>query len=209
MKKIFLAAAMLVVALSQSLNAYAETRWGVTAGANYNEIHFKQGDIFKSDRMVGGNAGLTGELMIPGIGFGVDASVLYSMCNGKLHMGDKKVWSSLGLGTETCTLHYIDIPLNLKFRYHNLDGVENTIMPLAFAGPTISVLAGHNKVGDQLSYQKLSASFHMGIGCELFNKVQVNVGYQFGIGESLKTKLLDENGAKNRTWFVNLTYFIK
>lgn len=158
--------------------------------------------------MVGGNVGITGELMIPGIGFGVDGSLLYSMRNGKLHMGDKKVWSSVGLGTENCILHYIDIPLNLKFRYHNLNGIENTIMPLAFVGPTISVLAGHNNVGDQLSYGKLTVGLHAGIGVELFNKVQVNAGYQFSIGESLKTKLLDENGAKNRTWFVNLTYFI-
>lgn len=66
-----------ILALGSSLAASAETRWGPTIGINYNEIHFKQGDIFKSDRMIGGQAGLTGELMVPGIGFGVDGSVLY------------------------------------------------------------------------------------------------------------------------------------
>lgn len=198
-----------ILVLGSSLAASAETRWGPTIGINYNVIHFKQGDIFKSDRMIGGQAGLTGELMVPGIGFGVDGSVLYSLRQGKLHLGDKKVWASQGAGTETCSLHYIDVPLNLKFKYHNLNGVENTIMPMVFVGPTISFLAGHNKCADQLSYQKVSASLHFGLGCELFNKVQVKAGYQFSIGSSLKTKLLDENDAKNRSWFCNVTYFLK
>ncbi len=208
MRKIFIVTTMLMIAAAGAFQAVAETRWGVTAGANYNQVHFNQSDIFKSDHTVGGNLGLTGELMIPGIGFGVDGSILYSMRNGKLHMGDKKAWKAVGMGTENCNLHYIDIPLNLKFRFHNLNGVENTIMPIAFVGPTFSVLAGHNKVKDQLSYQKVSVGLHMGIGCELFKKVQLNMGYQFSLGESLKTKLLDDNGAKNRTWYVNITYFI-
>ncbi len=209
MKKNILAIVIAIVAMIGSFVANAETRWGITAGANFNKIHFKQSDIFKSDYAPGGNLGVTGELMMPGIGFGVDASVLYSMRNGKLHMGDKKVFSAVGLGTENVSLHYIDIPLNLKFRYHNLDGFENTLMPMAFVGPTISVLAGHNKVKDQLSYNKMSVSMQMGIGCELFNKVQVKMGYQFGIGETLHTKLLDEHSAKNRTWFMIFTYFIR
>ena len=77
---------MLMMAVAGAFQAVAETRWGVTAGANYNQVHFNQSDIFKSDHTVGGNLGLTGELMIPGIGFGVDGSILYSMRNGKLHM---------------------------------------------------------------------------------------------------------------------------
>lgn len=207
MKKFLLTIAIALVA--SAVNMRAETRLGATAGVTYNKLHFGQTDIFRSDAMLGGNAGVMGELMIPGIGFGVDASLLYSMRNAKLHFEDKKAWSAQGVGTETATFHYIDIPINLKFRYHNLNGFENTVMPMAFAGPVISVLAGHSKCADQLSYEKVSLSVQMGIGCELFEKVQVKVGYQFGVGESCRTKLLEENTAKNRTWFLNATYFFK
>lgn len=202
--QILLVATTLLVAFTA--NAQPQRRWGITVGGNYNEIHFKQTDIFASDRMFGGSLGLTGEMMIPGVGFGVDASILYTLRQGKVHFGERKVWSSLGMENQAVRLHYIDVPLNLKFRYSNLNGVENTIMPIAFAGPTFSFLAGHNKVNDALKYTTVSVLLHMGIGCELFNKVQITGGYSFSIGETLRTKLLDENAAKNRTWFVQATY---
>lgn len=199
--------AALVAVSSLSHNAKAEGRWGVTLGGNYNEVHFKQTDIIKVDRQFGAIAGLTGEYMIPGIGFGVDGSLLYAMRASKLNLGNCKVWSSLGAGNENCTLHYIDVPFNLKFKYRNLNGIENIIMPVVFAGPTFSFLVGHNKCADALSYKTVSVGIHAGIGCELYNKVQLKASYNFSIGRSLRTKLLDENDAKNRTWAVTATYF--
>lgn len=203
--KLTILAAMAAGAVA--LNAHADSRLGVTVGGNYNEVHFKQTDIIKLDKQMGVTAGVTGEYMIPGIGFGVDASLLYTMRGSKLYLGEKKIWSSQGIGNENCTLHYIDVPLNLKFKYRNLNGIENTIMPIVFAGPTFSFLAGHSKCGDALDYKTVSVGLHAGLGCELFNKVQVNASYNFSIGSSLRTKLLDENDAKNRTWTVTATYF--
>ena len=69
-------AVMLLCAVSS--HAQPERRWGVTVGGNYNEIHFKQTDIFASDKMFGGSVGITGDLMIPGVGFGIDGSILYT-----------------------------------------------------------------------------------------------------------------------------------
>lgn len=208
-KSLILAAVLTLLSVTLSWSQPVR-RWGITAGANLNEIHFKQSDLFKSDRLVGPMIGVTGEMMIPGIGFGLDGSVLYSMRRGKLHMGDLKVWSSQGISTESCNLHYIDVPINLKFKYHKLGGLENTIMPLVFVGPTFSFLAGHNKIGPDdgaLDYTKVSVLLRAGVGCELFRKVQLNIGYSFSVGETLRTKLLDENGAKNRTWYATATYY--
>ena len=202
---------LVVVALLCALSSTAQPvrRWGVTVGGNYNEIHFKQSDIFESDRMFGGSAGVTGELMIPGVGFGVDGSILYTLRQGRLHLGDKLVWSSQGIDTQVSRLHYIDVPLNLKFRYSRLNGFENTLMPFAYIGPTFSFLAGHNKFDDALKYTTVNVLLHAGIGVELFNHLQVSGGYSFSIGQNLGTKLLDENVAKHRTWFVQATYFFK
>ncbi len=202
---------LVVVALASTLTMQAqpERRWGITVGGNYNEIHFKQTDIFESDRMFAPSVGLTGDLMIPGVGFGVDASILYTMRQGRLHLGDRRVWESQGLGNEVARQHYIDVPINLKFRYSRLGGLESTLMPFIYAGPTFSFLAGHNKVGDALKYTSVSVLLHAGIGVELFNKVQVSGGYSFSVGQNLGTKLLDDHVAKYRTWFVQATYFFK
>lgn len=189
--------------------AQPQRRWGITVGGNYNEIHFKQSDIFQSDRMFGPSVGITGDMMIPGIGFGVDGSILYTMRQGKVHFGDKLAWSSLGIENQTVCLHYIDVPLNLKFRYSNLGGLESTLMPFIYAGPTFSFLAGHNKVDDALKYTTVNVLLHAGIGVELFNKVQLSGGFSFSVGQNLRTKLLDEHVAKHRTWFIQATYFIK
>lgn len=200
---------LLALICALAAQAQPERRWGVTVGGNYNEIHFKQTDIFQSDRMFGPSVGLTGDMMIPGVGFGVDASILYTMRQGRLHLGDRRVWESQGLGDEVARQHYLDIPLNLKFRYSRLGGVENTIMPFVYAGPTFSFLVGHNNVGNALKYTTLSVLLHAGVGVELFNRVQVSGGYSFSIGQNLGTKLLDDHVAKHRTWFVQATYFFK
>ena len=204
--RIFMAVvAMLAVVAAQ---AQTSTRWGVTAGANYNQVHFKQSDIMPVDRAFGPTVGLTGELNIQGIGFGLDASLLYSMRGSKLHYGDYKVWSSLGLGDETVRMHTIDVPINLKFRWHKMNGFENTLMPFVAAGPTFSFLVGKN-LPDANRYKTVSVVLHFGAGIELFRHLQLQGGYNFSVGETLRTRLLDDNIAKNRYWSLTATYFFK
>lgn len=200
--------AVLAIVTALTAQAQTETRWGITAGANYNEVHFKQSNIMPVDRNFGPTVGLTGEMNIQGIGFGLDASLLYSMRGGKLHYGDYKVWSSLGLGTETVRMHTIDVPINLKFRWHRMNGFENTLMPFVAVGPNFSFLVGKN-LPNVNRYKTVSVVLHFGLGVELFRHLQLQAGYNFSVGETLRTQLLDDNIAKNRFWNVSATYFFK
>lgn len=209
MKRIFLLLAIAAAILtSNTATAQTETRLGATIGANFNTTHFKQNNFLTVDCGVGPMAGITGEMNIAGVGFALDASLLYSLRTSKIHYGDYTVWSSAGLGNETCRMHYIDLPINLKFKYHKLNGVENTIMPIVFAGPTFSFLAGKN-LTQHNQYKTVSVLMHMGLGAEICRRWQINCSYSFSIGESLRTKVLDENIAKNRCWNVSATYFFK
>ena len=200
--------AVLAIVATLTAQAQTETRWGITAGANYNEVHFKQSNIMPVDRNFGPTVGLTGEMNIQGIGFGLDASLLYSMRGGKLHYGDYKIWSSLGLGTETVRMHTIDVPINLKFRWHRMNGFENTLMPFVAVGPNFSFLVGKN-LPNVNRYKTVSVVLHFGLGVELFRHLQLQAGYNFSVGETLRTQLLDDNIAKNRFWNVSATYFFK
>ncbi|MCQ2288494.1 MAG: PorT family protein [Muribaculaceae bacterium] len=210
MKRIKIMAMLVIAAIATSLTAQAqtETRWGVTAGLNYNEIHFKQSDILNVTRGFGPQVGLTGEMNIPGVGFSVDASMLYSMRSGKINYGERKVWESQGLGKENCIMHAIDVPLSLKFKYHNLDGFENKVMPMVSAGPTFSFLVGKN-LQNVNTYRPVSVLMHMGVGAEIYKRLQVSVNYNFNVGETLRTRVLDENNAKNRCWSLVATYYLK
>jgi hypothetical protein len=55
----------------------------------------------------------------------------------------------------------------------------------------------------------VSVYLDMGAGIELMERLQLRAGYNFSIGQSFHTKLLDDNVAKNRTWYFNLTWFMK
>jgi hypothetical protein len=191
-----------------AMTAQTSSRWGITAGANMNEIHFKQHDILTVDKMWGPQVGVMGEMNFSGIGFGVEGGLLYSLKQGKVHYNDRTAWSSLGFGKETVAMHYIDVPLHLKFKYHRLGGTESTIMPLVYVGPQFSFLA-HGTHGDINKYPPVNVYLDMGAGCELMERVQLRAGYNFSVGQSFHTRLLDENVAKNRTWYVNVTWFLK
>ena len=207
MKRItLLITALLVTAAAAT--AQTSSRWGITAGATINEVHFKQHDLLTSKRAFGPQLGVTGEMNFNGIGFGVEGSALYSLKQGKVNYGEKTVWSSIGAGNEMVSMHYLDVPLHLKFKWHRLGGLENTIMPLCYFGPQFSFLL-HGNHGDINKYSPVSVYLDMGIGCELMERVQLRGGYNFSVGQSFHTKLLDENVAKNRTWYFNLTYFLK
>ena len=59
MKKITLLIATLLLA-GIAATAQTSSRWGITAGVNYNEVHFKQTDIMPAKRMWGPQVGITG-----------------------------------------------------------------------------------------------------------------------------------------------------
>ena len=207
MKRLTLLITVLLV-IAAAATGQTTSRWGITAGATINEVHFKQSDIVPSKRAMGPQLGVTGEMNFSGIGFGVEGSLLYTLKQGKVNYGDRTVWSTLGAGNETVSMHYLDVPLHLKFKFNRLGGAESTIMPMAFVGPQFSFLM-HGNHGELNKYSPVSVYLDMGIGCELMERVQLRGGYNFSVGQSFHTKVLDDNVAKNRTWYFNLTWFLK
>ena len=207
MKKITLLITILLLTAATA-SAQSSSRWGITAGANYNEVHFKQSDIVPSKRSWGPQVGITGEMNFSGIGFGVDAGLLYTLKQGKVNYGARTMWEAVGAGNEMVSMHYLDVPMHLKFQWHRMNGLENTIMPLVYVGPQFSFLVGANNKNLN-TYSPVSVYLDMGAGIELMERCQLKAGYNFSIGQSFHTKLLDENVAKNRTWYVNLTWFLK
>ncbi|MGN1246471.1 MAG: outer membrane beta-barrel protein [Muribaculaceae bacterium] len=204
MKKILLIVAVIATALANSLTASAETRWGVTAATNISNMKFNQ-DLASTSQVCNFSVGVTGELIIPGIGFAVDGSLLYSQLGSKINLGEYPVWSTDGIGSPRTYQHYLEIPLNLKFKYSNLNGIENTIAPIVFGGPTFTILMAHSDI-PALKYAGGEFSAHVGMGCELIRRIQVTASYNWGLTYALRTVKLDQYSAKNRYWRVAVTY---
>ena len=207
MKKTFLLIAALLLTASAAM-AQTTSRWGITAGANFNEVHFKQTDIVPSKRAWGPQVGVTGEMNFSGVGFGVDGGLLYTLKQGKVNYGNRTIWDAIGAGNETVLMHYLDVPLHLKLKWHRLGGFETALMPLVYAGPQFSFLVGGNNRNIN-AYSPVSVYLDMGAGIEIKERLQLRAGYNFSIGQTFHTKLLDDNVAKNRTWYFNVTWFLK
>ncbi len=204
MRKI-ISSIVVLCAILFSANATAETRYGVVAGADITDLRFKQ-DLIAIEQSVGYMAGVTSEVMFPGIGFGIDLGLQYTQRGATLNLGEQEIWASDGYSKERSYLHYIEIPLHLKFKYTNLAGFEDYVAPFVFGGPSMSILIAHNKI-EALEYAGAEFGLTAGIGAELFRNWQLSGSYTWGVTYALKTVKLQDFSAQNRTWKIAVTYF--
>ncbi len=193
--------------LAYAIPAAAQFRWGPSVGMSVNNLKFKQ-ELFDVSKGIGGSAGVKAEMMFPGIGFGLDMGLYYEQRATTLDLGQKLIWSSEGYGKEKIWLHSIDIPFNLKFKWTRMQGLEDYIAPFVFGGPVFTIQAGHSKC-DALKYSGGDVSLIVGGGFELYRRWQVSVSYTWGMTYALKTRLLTDLSARNRTIDIKVTYFLK
>lgn len=204
MKKQFIALLLVLICAPYAL---AEFRWGATAGFNYQKYSFKQ-KLIKVDPSPGFSAGVMGEMMFPGIGFGIDFGLNYEMHGSKLHLGDQVVWASDGYGTEQSYIHLIQIPLNLRFKYTRLDGFENKIAPFVYGGPVFNIQCGHNSL-PPLEYSAGSIGVQCAVGAEIYRKFQISAGYYWDLTYEARTRKLENFSQHPQGWQVKAVIFFK
>lgn len=195
---------MLFCGLSAAIPAAAQFRYGPTAGVDLTTLKFKQ-TLFDVDRSVGEIVGVQGELMFPGIGFGIDLAALYTQRGATLNLGQREIWASSGYGRERSYLHYFEIPVNLRFKWTRMAGLEDYIAPYVFGGPSFSFLVGHSSI-KALEYAGADLGVQCGLGFEILRRWQVQASYCWGMTYALKTVKLDDFSARNRTWSLRVTY---
>lgn len=204
MKRIITSLLVAVVALIGTTGAYAQFRYGATAGVEISSLKFKQ-DLFDVDQNVGFSAGVLGELMFPGVGFGIDFGLQYTMLGATMNLGQKPMWADQGYGKEKSQLHYVMLPIHLRFKYTRLNGLEDYIAPFVYAGPSFGFLAGHNKL-ECMDYAGGDLGVDFGIGAELATHWQISASYRMGMTYALKAKVLTDFSARNNSWSVKVSY---
>ena len=187
MKKFVISIIMCLIVAS---GASAKFRWGPTVGANFSSYSWNQ-DLFATSLRTGFNAGVMCEVMIPGIGFGVNFGLKYSNRGGICNFGEPQVWKDDNVGNQNLRLHTIQLPINLRFKYTRLNGIENIVAPFAFAGPQINFNVANSDC-PILSRQGVSLGLEVGGGVELFKRFQISAGYVWDVTRDLKTYKLDD-----------------
>lgn len=186
-------------------NAESDFRYGPTVGLDFTTLNFSQ-DMLTVDRKTGFTAGVIGEKMFPGIGFGVDFGLAYSMRGAKMNLGDFKMWQEMGItGSPSCSLHYLSIPLHVRFKYTRFNGFEDNLAPFIYAGPTLSFLMAHNKLS-AMSFSTFELGIDVGIGVEIRRHWQVSAAYSLGMSSAVRAKILSDFNANNQSWSVRCAY---
>lgn len=193
------------MSIALAMPANAQFRRSVVMGGLLTNLHFKQ-DLVSVDKTPAFQAGVQGELMFPGIGFGVDFGFIYNMAGANVNLGERKIWASQGYGKERLMLHQLQIPFHLRFKWSRLNGLEDYLMPFVYGGPEFNILLGHNKC-DAIKYSGGDLSLGCGVGVELYRRWQVSAAYTWGMTYALKTQLLTDFSAKTRQWTLRVGYF--
>ncbi len=195
----------LFIALATALGASAQFRYAAVAGPTLTSLTFKQ-PLVSVSQVPGFQAGVQGEMMFPGLGFGIDLGLIYNMAGAKVDLGQKTIWASEGYGKEHLILHQINIPLHLRFKYTRLNGLEEVVAPFVYGGPDINITVAHSRC-DAIKYSGGDFGLTAGLGVELMTRWQVSASYTWGMTYALKTRLLQDFSAKNRQWTLRVAYF--
>lgn len=205
MKQKLLTLVIVLAALCGAGQASAQLRWGATAGININDFKFKQSGILTVDKGIGETVGINGEMMFPGIGFGIDIGLRYEQLGATFNLGDFPMWA--GYSTkERIYVHNIQIPFNLKFKYTRFQGFEDYLAPFVYGGPVFNIQAAHSRC-DAIKFSGGDLGLTVGAGAEIFKRWQLSASYTWGMTYALKAKILTDYSARNRYWDIRLTYY--
>jgi hypothetical protein len=185
-------------------NIFAEFRYGPTIEMGMSTLSFKQ-DLFDVKSTYAATAGIATELMFPGIGFGINSGITYELRGAQLAMGQRTYWSSQGYGDARAYLHYLSIPINLRFKWHRMSGLEDYWMPYIYGGPVFDFVLGHSRMST-FQFAAGCLGLRAGFGCEIMRRWQVQGSYTWGVSYSLKDKILENFSARNRCWQIGVVY---
>lgn len=190
--------------LTCSATAGAQFRYGPTAGVTISTLHFKQ-DLFSVNQAVGGLAGITAEMMFPGVGFGIDFGMEYELRGAFTNLGERKIWASQGYGREHAMLHNLVIPVHLRFKWTRLNGFEDYLAPFVYGGPEFGFTLAHSDI-KAFEYAGGEVGLAAGIGVEIMKRWQISAAHCWGVTYTLRTVQLTNLSAQNRTWNVRVAY---
>jgi hypothetical protein len=167
---------------------------------SFKNIH----DNFKSDNLTAFQIGVVGQVPYAKTGFATEIGVLYTQKGSFYEYDNQQKYNEL---------NYIEVPLNLRFRFFsansalNIYGTAGVYGAYMFNGRNIDEITqeienmGFTRNADRLDYG-LSA----GAGIQILKKIQLGATWTWGLKDSKISTFDDLKSSKNRVFSVNLTY---
>lgn len=195
--------------LFASMPAAAQFNFGIKGGVNLSERPTLNAEEFKSSvkGSTGWYVGPTAKFIIPVVGLGFEANVLYSQTNIEIEGRNMQTQS-------------IDVPLYLRYEL-SLPVVNNYIEPFIAVGPQFGWNIGEKSItleniadlaSCEYNIKDSNISLNFGLGVILFNHLQIHGNYNLALGKTaditgtvlnLRKEITE---VKTNTWQVSLAY---
>ena len=210
MKKNRLLVIALIVAFSTiATTGYSQVRFGLRGEVGLNKASFSK-DAIEVENLNTFKIGPTVEIMFPVMDFGVEASILYN--NNKMDVAYFTPNEGPNRSEIEVTNHYIDIPVNLKYKF----GLILPIKIYAAAGPYARIHVGGDdiKFGDvteDIKAKSFEAGVNLGLGVELFKRLAVGVNYGIQLTDNYSVnepKWKDAFNNKDGLWSIQATVYL-
>lgn len=183
MKKYFSTLAV-VAALVFAVPAQAQLQFGLKAGLNVSKMKLDK-DVVDANNRTGFFVGPMAEFTLPIVGLGMDAALLYDQKGVEMEAEGVKVNDKL---------HYIDLPINLKYSV----GLGSLASAFLATGPQFSFNVGGKKIfKEQYELKSSEFSWNIGVGAKLVKHLQVAYNYNIGLGA---TADVNEGTAASALW---------
>ena len=195
--------------LFASMPAAAQFNFGVKGGVNLAERPTLNAEEFKSSvkGSTGWYVGPTAKFIIPVVGLGFEANVLYSQTNIEIEGQNMQTQS-------------IDVPLYLRYEL-SLPVINNYVEPFIAVGPQFGWNIGEksitleniaNLASSEYNIKDSNISLNFGLGVILFDHLQIHGNYNLALGKTaditgtvlnLRKEITE---VKTNTWQVSLAY---
>ena len=204
MKKLF--TILLAMSLLTSIPAAAQFNWGIKAGMNLTGKPSKLSDLDAKGK-TGWFIGPTAKVMLPIVGLGIEANLLYSQSKSEIAGDD-------------ITRRSIELPIYLRYEF-SLPVVNKFLEPFLAVGPQWGWNLGDKDLDWDLGTAKAeyklknsNLSLNLGLGAIVLDHVQLHINYNIALGktseytavEKAAGQVLDVIKSRTNTWQVSVAY---
>lgn len=208
---------LFIVFLMAGTTASAQLRIGLRGEVGLNKPVFNE-SVVNVENLNGFKVGPSVEFMFPVLNLGVDASVMYN--NESMNVKTIGNMSNLKISN-----HYIDIPVNLKYKF----GIISPLKVYVAAGPYAKIRVGSDELkfsninldadfDDLIESKPIEAGINLGLGADIINRVQIGFSYGIKLTDNFyseKDDLIGDNGlsllkalnGKKGTWSLNAAVY--
>ncbi|MDR2815696.1 MAG: PorT family protein [Proteiniphilum sp.] len=199
--KLFLSSLILFLTMGSAANA--QLRFGVRGEVGLNTPSFSK-DVIKVENLNSFRLGPTVEFMLPVVNFGVEGAILYS--NDRMNV---KGLSEEGI--QKVSNHYLDVPVNLKYKI----GFILPVKAYFAGGPYARFLVASDNftwetIKDKVEAKNFEAGVNLGAGVELFSRLAVGANYGIRMTDNYSVnepKWTDAFNGKKGSWSLTATVY--